>query len=301
MSPPLRIAVYGTGRVAGSLAGALSGPLATTGEATLVGVSGRDTGRAAAARVGVPFLEPEALGAAADLLVVAVSDAAILEVAHQLAAVPADPAAAARTAPRWVAHCAGALGPEALGPLAANGWRTAVWHPLQAFPTSHTPPAPGITWTITTDDPELARALERLTTALGGRPHRLAAEDRPAYHAAAVLAANYPAALVAHAAEVLRGCGFAEDEALAALLPLTRSALDALATAGVPAGLTGPVVRGDVATVTAHLAALDARPDTRDLYRAAGQAMLPFAQARGLSARDAERIRAALTSPPGLS
>lgn len=298
MSPPLRVAIYGTGRLAGSLARALTGSPGVR----FVGIAGRARARAEslAAAVGVPARAPEELPTATDLLLIAVSDAAIEGVARSLATVLRDggdgtSGAVATPRPRWVAHCSGALGPDPLEPLATLGWAAATWHPLQAFPTPGTPVAPGTTWTITTDDAALDGALRRLTDALGGVPHALATVDRAAYHAAAVLAANYPAGLIAHAVEVLTGCGFAPAEALEAVLPLARSALQGLTAAGVPGGLTGPVVRGDVATITSHLRALDDRPVTRDLYRAAGLGILPFAQARGLDGGTITRLRAALT------
>lgn len=313
----LRVAVYGTGRVAGALARALS---AAPG-VVVAGLGGRDAGRAsqAASSAGVRALPAGELLAAGDLLIVAVADGAILAAAQQLAAAArgegllSDATAgqlagaakaqgpAAGVTARWAVHCSGALGPDALAPLRHAGLGVGAWHPLQAFPTPATPPGASVTWTYTTDDAELAATLEHLTLALGGRPHALATAYRPAYHAAAVLAANYPATLIAHAAGVLTDCGFEPDEALAALLPLARSALDALESAGVPGGLTGPAVRGDVATITSHLAALDARPGTRELYRAVGLGILPLAQARGLDQQGMKRLRAALMDGQNLS
>lgn len=322
----LRAAIYGTGRVAGALARALG---AVPG-VVVAGLGGRDAERTAgaSAAAGVPALPVGELLTASDLLIVAVADGAILAVAERLAAgakadglasdaTAAQPAAdGAAEGPtsrapaaglsdgapaRWAVHCSGALGSDALEPLRRAGLGVGAWHPLQAFPTPDTTPGAGVTWTHSTEDAELAAILERLTLALGGRPHALGAAYRPAYHAAAVLAANYPATLVAHAAGVLTDCGFAPDEALAALLPLARSALDALESAGIPGGLTGPAVRGDVATITSHLAALDARPATRELYRAAGLGILPLAQARGLDQEGMKRLRAALMHGQNLS
>lgn len=296
----MTVGVYGTGRLAGSLARALH----DVDGHRLVGLSGRDATRAAtlAEAVGTVALPPDELVAGADLVLVVVADVAIRAAAADLARVSTRGSAGhpAASGGWWAVHCSGALPPEALQPLAATGRALGAWHPMQAFPTDATPPAPGVTWTITADDARLAEHLAHLTRRLGGRPHGLAARHRAAYHAAAVLAANYPAALVAHAVAVLTDCGFTEREALAAALPLARSALDGLAAAGVPGGITGPVVRGDVATITSHLEALDGRPKTSALYRAAGLGTLPLAQAQGLSADTVALMRAALTDPRNL-
>lgn len=305
----MRIAVYGTGRVAGSLVRAIT-TRCTSDDAVVAGLSGRSADRAAAlaATLGVRLLALDEVDGAADLVVIAVADDAVRDVADRLAtAAPMGPAAGARRetpsceppSPRWAAHCSGARGPDALAPLADSGVvaATATWHPLQAFPAPDTPLAPGTTWTITTADAELEQRLASLTRALGGRPHALAAEHRAAYHAAAVLAANDVAGVLALAAEVLTDCGFTRREALEALTPLARGAIDAVATHGVPAGLTGPVMRGDVGTITSHLAALDDRPGTQALYRVAGLGLLPYAQARGLAGPRLAEVRAALTKP----
>ena len=94
---------------------------------------------------------------------------------------------------------------------------------LQAFPTPDTTPGAGVTWTHTTEDAELAAILERLTLALGGRPHALGAAYRPAYHAAAVLAANYPATLVAHAAGAVSYTHLDVYKRQASILAVSRS------------------------------------------------------------------------------
>lgn len=305
-STPIRVAILGSGRVAGSLARALD----AVPDVAMLGVGGRDPVRSGecARRAGVPVLGAEdpahdgrppadtvptlPAAPAVDLLVVAVADTAVAEVAAQAA----DLLARAGRMPGSVVHVSGATGLAPLAPFARFGVEVGAWHPLQAFPAAETPPAAGITWTITTSaDPVdgegspglLAPVLTRLTEALGGRARPLAAEHRIAYHAAAVLASNHPAALVAQAVDVLVGCGFTRADALDAVLPLLRSSIDALESAGLPAGVTGPVVRGDVTTVAAHLDALEGR--TRALYAEATRALVPLAADRGL---DPERVRA---------
>ncbi|MEZ4368895.1 MAG: DUF2520 domain-containing protein [Kofleriaceae bacterium] len=94
----------------------------------------------------------------------------------------------------------------------------------------------------------------------------LGAEQMAGYHAAAALASNYVVALVDAAAELLAGSGLDLAAARAALVPLAQGALAEVAARGLPAALTGPVRRGDAATVARHLEVL-ADGDLAGLYR----------------------------------
>ena len=78
------------------------------------------------------------------------------------------------------------------------------------------------------------------------------------------------------------GAAGGRGQGLAALLPLLRSTVDNLETAGLPAALTGPLVRGDRGTVARHLAALaEAAPEVAAVYRALGLAALGLVSERG--------------------
>ena len=263
------VAVLGTGRVAHALATAL-----TAHGLEVTAHSARQPDRV--------------LALAADLTVLAVSDDAIGPVAAGLAG---DVAGSGEG--RGVVHCSGALDRTPLAPLADRGWRTGCWHPMQAFATVDSPVLAGVTWGITADDALTARLVE-LTSLLGGRPLHLRAEDRARYHAAAAIASNYTDVLVHHAALLLADCGLDRDEALRALLPLVRTSLDGLELAGLPAGLTGPLSRGDVGTVRRHLEALADRPETERLYREAGLATMPLLRERGLDPAIREALDSAL-------
>ena len=73
--------------------------------------------------------------------------------------------------------------------------------------------------------------------------------------------------------------GVDEAQARAALVQLTRGAVDNVGAIGLPQALTGPAARGDVDLVREHLDALD--PETREVYRALLRATLPIAEAKG--------------------
>jgi predicted short-subunit dehydrogenase-like oxidoreductase (DUF2520 family) len=197
-------------------------------------------GRAGWAVDGILGRSDDVAGAAAgvDLLVVATPDAAVAEVA----------AAVAPVAGTVVAHLAGSLGLDVLAP---HGRRAAI-HPLVPLPDPETGAARLASgcWFAVAGDPLAAEVV----AALGGRPVVVADERRTAYHAAACIAANHLVALLGQAERV---AALAEVP-FAAYLDLVRAAVDDVAAMGPARALTGPMARGDLATVARHLAALPA-------------------------------------------
>ena len=118
------------------------------------------------------------------------------------------------------------------------------------------------------------------------------------YHVAAVMSSNYLVTLLDAADRLWSDAGLAEEPATAALAPLAGSALEAVASRGAPAALTGPIVRGDLATVRRHLAALGGQAeDVTALYRELGLATVNLALRGGrITARQAGELRELLCS-----
>jgi predicted short-subunit dehydrogenase-like oxidoreductase (DUF2520 family) len=127
---------------------------------------------------------------------------------------------------------------------------------------------------------EAARAIaKRIVRALGARAVILEADNLALYHAGAVMASNYVVALADTAQTLLIKAGVPADQALPVLIPLLTSVVQNLAELGLPGALTGPVARGDVASVQRHLAALEARaPELLALYRLLGRDVLRLAR-----------------------
>lgn len=198
-----------------------------------------------------------------------------------------------------VVHVSGALD---LGALAALRERHAIgsFHPLQSFPAPGDPSAfRGITIAVDASTPALERRLRSLARAIGGRPKHVGDEERVLYHVAAVYASNFVDVVVAEAVRLLRGIGWSESEATAALMPLVEGGVANIRERGVVKALTGPIRRGDAETVRRHLAALnkvdsDARGGTA-LYRMLALVALEIAREAGLDPAAAERTRRALT------
>lgn len=209
------------------------------------------------------------------------------------------PEAAAAVAPRVgrrtaVVHCAGAL---TLGALAAVPGPRGSFHPLCAV-SAPTDGLAGASVAVSGDSPALVRRLAGLAKDIGCPALRVPEAGRAAYHAGAVLSAGAVVALLSAGVEALGAAGVSEEEALPALLALARSALRGVEARGLSGGLTGPVVRGDVQVVAAHVAALP--PGALEVYRVLGTRMVGLAGSR-LGPAEAQRVLAALQASGGPS
>jgi predicted short-subunit dehydrogenase-like oxidoreductase (DUF2520 family) len=186
----------------------------------------------------------------AGVVIVAVRDEGIAGVVRLLVA--------ARLTGTVVVHLSGAQGAEALAPLRRAGAAVGAMHPLMSVardPREAPSRFRGATFAID-GDPAAVRAARALARRLGGRPVIISAGSRARYHAGAVFASNYLVTLLALAEEQLVAAGFAPGAARAALAPLAGATIANVAAAGPAAALTGPIARGDAATVRRHLAAL---------------------------------------------
>ncbi len=226
----------------------------------------------------------------ASIVVLAVPDGAITTLAADLAA---EGVVASR---HVVLHLSGLRDRGALDPLGSTGAGLGSLHPLQTVsdPAVAAARFAGAYAGVEGDDRALSAA-KGLARSLGMVPVRIPAGAKPAYHAGAAFAANYTTALVAVAERLALSAGIAPAVARRLFLPLIRGAAANL-EAGPAAALTGPVRRGDVETVRAHLAALG--PDDRQLYLLLAREALRLARDAGLASEDAERMAKALAEPP---
>jgi predicted short-subunit dehydrogenase-like oxidoreductase (DUF2520 family) len=180
-------------------------------------------------------------------------------------------------------HTSGALGAEVLQPAMAAGTQIGTFHPLVAFADTERAIAAlrGATVAIEGDD-QLAALLSQMADRVGATAVRLAPGSKAAYHAAAVLAAGGFIALLDAITELGAVAGLDEAGSLAIYGPLIEGTLGNARALGVQAALTGPMTRGDVGTLEAHLAALATHaPAALELYAAAARREIALAQARG--------------------
>ena len=271
------VGIAGAGRVAQALGRLLH----TSGEpVAFVASRSLEHGRTAAAFIGpgVEAVSYSEIAQRARRILIAVPDSALEAVAAMLAMESG-----------IVLHTCGAQGPDALRALAGRGVSCGAIHPLQTIsdPESGVAALNGAAFAISGDAPALAWA-ERIARAANGRILRIPAGRRPLYHAAAVLAGNSITALLSAAQSLLIAAEVDPEEALQALGPLARTSLENTLRQGPTAALTGPIERGDVSTIAAHLAALENIPGPIPLlYRAAGLQTLELARKKGLCAERA--------------
>lgn len=183
-----------------------------------------------------------------DLLLIAVSDPALPEVASVLARRPQAAVAL---------HTSGCLDASVLAPLRAAGSAVGSLHPLKAFPRPLPEPAEarGVFFAVD-GDPAARELAHRLAAAWGGVSAEVAPESRALYHFAATLAAGGAITLLALAEDLARRLGLPEA-AVRGYLELCRGAVARAIETGDPAAvLTGPTARGDGETVARHLEAL---------------------------------------------
>ena len=217
-----------------------------------------------------------------NVICLAVPDAVLPEAARALAillaGLPAD-----QIATLAVLHTSGATPVEVLAPCADAGAVTLTLHPLQTFsdPSTGRRRLSGCTMAVTSGPRDGWELGELLAHAVGAHPFFLKEEDRILYHAAACMASNYLVALE-HASELLfRRAGLPSDGALQAFLPLVQGAVDNMSARGTVAALTGPLSRGDIGTISAHLDELAAKaPGQLPLYRTLGLATIDLVRQR---------------------
>ncbi|MEZ4359853.1 MAG: DUF2520 domain-containing protein [Kofleriaceae bacterium] len=280
--------VIGAGPVATVLAAGLR-----RGGVPVLGLWARrpDAARAAARAAGVAGFSsaPPDLLLESDVVILAVRDDAIAEVAAMICGT------GLVTRRHLLLHCSGAnAAREVLGGVADKVGGVGTLHPLRALADpSAAAAAGGLRGTVfgVEGDGVAQEVARQLIGAVGGVPLALEPQQMATYHAAAAMASNYVVTLIDAAAQALCAAGMPLEQAVAALLPLAQGALANVAERGAERGLTGPIRRGDGATVRRHLEALAARPQTRELYRALGLATVALV----------ERLESQLPSKDGLA
>lgn len=217
----------------------------------------------------------------AGIVLIATPDAAIYQVASQLARIGGE---------EWhgkvVLHTSGALDERELSPLAKLGAATGSMHPLQTFSGRVSTPLEGVVFAIQ-GDPRAQRAARRIARTLGGFPVSLRTGAKPAYHAAGTFASPYLLAVIECAIRILMRSGFSRRRAKTALVPLIRQTLANFERFGVREAWTGPIARRDFSTVARHEKALAAWPrEVRDAY-----AVLARLSARLLATHPGKTLR----------
>lgn len=252
-----RIGVVGAGRVGAVLAAALRA--AGHEIVAVAGESPASRTRAETLLPGVAVDKPTAVARCCDVLLLTVPDDMLENVTAMLSA------SGAIRSGQYVVHTSGKHGLAALAPAAARGANVLAMHPAMTFTGTDVDldRLHGCVFGVTATE-ETAALADRLVADLGGTPILVPEDRRTLYHAGLAHGANHLVTLVAQAMDLLRASG--ADDPAATLRPLLDAALDNALSYG-DAAVTGPIVRGDVNTVRAHLADLaEHAPGTLDSY-----------------------------------
>jgi predicted short-subunit dehydrogenase-like oxidoreductase (DUF2520 family) len=236
----------------------------------------RDGSAAPRELAGLPSVSARSAGsdprtASCDILVLAVSDDAIETVAADLAG---------RLSCRAALHLSGALPGSALAALARRGAAVGSMHPVRPFTGALDEDWRGA-FVAVEGDQAAAEAATMIALAVGARPHRLSADAKPLYHAAASLAAGGTAAVVSVAVDAWIAAGVPEDTAREVLSGLAERAVAAVGRQPFHEAFTGAVARRDIGTVRAHTDALSNHPAASELYRALAEEILRRTHGRG--------------------
>ncbi len=221
----------------------------------------------------------------ADLTVLAVPDDAIEMVADRLNLKD--------LRGKGVVHTSGVHDAGSLAALAARGAMVGSLHPAFPFADIETAVAnlPGSAFAVEAELLPLRTWLVELVHRLDGQVLVIPPGKKAVYHAALVIASNYAVTLYSLAEQILTGLGADIVTADRALNPLVRATAQNLQQQGIPAALTGPLVRGDAGTVKLHLDALcDLDPGVAALYVQLARLTLPMLAARGVELEAIEQV-----------
>jgi predicted short-subunit dehydrogenase-like oxidoreductase (DUF2520 family) len=203
---------------------------------------------------------------ASELVWIAVPDDAITEVAQALAAQE-------NWKERIVFHSSGALTSDELAPLRDKGARVASVHPMMTFVRGAVPAMAGVPFAIE-GDAAAARAARSIVAKLGGRAFTIQKQHKVLYHAFGSLASPLLVALMASLEDVGGAAGIRQSDIKAAITPLLMRTLRNYLEHDAASAFSGPLIRGDVATVGKHLVELKKLPHVHAVYVALASAAL---------------------------
>ena len=258
---PLDISIIG----AGTLATALAAALWRSGY-RIAEIVSRDNAqslsraRKLAKRVGARATYMREARFTGKIVWICVPDDAIAGLAGQLAG-------RAKWQKKLVVHSSGALGSDVLAPLRKAGALTASAHPLMTFVSISKPELEGVPFALEGD----SRALVTIGTtvrSIGGKPFRIAPELKPAYHLFGFFCSPALVALLAAAQRVGELAGFARRRRSRQLMePIVRQTIDNFFRSTPQQAFSGPLRRGDIATLRKHLDVLRKQPELLAIYK----------------------------------
>jgi len=212
-----------------------------------------------------------------DLVWITVPDYSIAQVARKLAGTQ-------DWKGRIVFHSSGALTSDELAPLRAKGARVASVHPMMTFVRGPVPEMAGVAFAVE-GNAVATRAAREIVERLGGDVFPIRKQNKVLYHAFGSFASPLVVALMASLEQVALAAGVRKRDIKRVMLPLLLQTLRNYLYLDAASAFSGPLARGDVATVRKHLEALQKLPEARDVYIALAKAAvrnLPVKNRKGL-------------------
>ena len=182
-----------------------------------------------------------------------------------------------------ILHTSAIAEPAGLTTLNETGFPGGTFHPLIPFSDPEISAELLRKGWIGIDGENAAKnASRRLAGHLGARTLEIPPGKKPAYHAAAVIASNFPVVLASVAGHLLHELGIPDASAYQAVESLMSGALSNMKRTVPDDALTGPIVRGDAETVSKHLRSLKGHRTALEVYRALSAAAVEIAERRGV-------------------
>lgn len=273
-----RIAIIG----AGSLGVGLAVLLSRKGYLLSLGSRNPKQAKAALKSLSLPehmniaVVSPKNAVKGADLSVLCVTDLAIAEVCSDLLT-NFEPESV-------ICHCSGSLDSLVLESAAEQGLHVCSAHPLNSFPSRaaacalfandhHNTPV------FCEGDQTALMVIQQIFSNAGFSTQQISRESKPLYHAASVLACNYLTVLMDCSLQAGAAAGLDRGPFWKALKPLIETTLVNIDHSGTEHALSGPIARGDVATVAGHVKALsEVSEQLANSYRQLGKQTVELAK-----------------------
>lgn len=271
--------IFGLGKAGGSLCASLVHAgfdvVAYTRRPARARQLGRCFNQRLQATTSLPLFLRHLQSAHAKILFICTKDFAIEPTAHMLEN--------QAWLPKSVVHFSGAQSPRTLENLSSMA-QTGVFHPLASLDGSTQIPHHALA-AICTDSPSLRKQLTALAKKIHLNPVVIQESEQIIYHAAAVMTANLPIALVDESLQLMKQANIPSKMAQVALAGLLRTVAENLERNSIKHALTGPIARGDSSIVEQHLSALKKikTPYTLAIYRLLSQRLLELAPSSDIS------------------
>ncbi len=260
------ITIVGAGNLGSAMARALHAAGYRIEEIVHRGGPGAARARRLARVVGARAVSGDGARLSAELVWICAGDSGIAGAAAELAR-------RGRWEGKIALHSSGALSSAELKPLRDRGAAVASLHPMMTFVRQARPELSGVTFAVEGDG-RAVRQARRIAVDLGGRVIALEARRKPLYHAFGAFASPLVIATLAAAERVAKEAGIKPAGARAAIAPILAQTIRNYLARGPAGAFSGPLVRGDVATIRRHLQVLGALPEARAAYVALARSAL---------------------------